>query len=500
MIHGDEDVAGGLLLPLVRALRQIPCLTDHASRKMVIRLLASELREPLTIEDHANPNVHLLNLAEACNQHPKRLAALLRALALMEQDSKPMMDLRRLVAGMHTLELFENDDLTRLLELLAGMVVPDIADIYRAVAGDAAPGLRRAMNYREVIGALENSNARPDGIPPPIVFIEHVAAKVRKELALELRRWVDDQAVKRGLVAEVESLREDLRTDPPDDVRPKPGAIAYVVLVLRTEGPTGDRYRLSTSRHLGIDDVWSPLPVGDRVDTLAGIKDHVVAVVEQAERDWAWYDPDIRVEFVLERDNINLAVDQWPAEADEAVPEPLGSRYSTVVRSLERNSDDKYLRLWRHRWRRLAGQARTTRPVARDGFVRADEAGQDGVKQLRGMLSRRQDVVSLLLSRPPHAEPEPQDEVMAAVKAGVPLIIWHREDCHADGLVRAVEYLLHDEDDEHPFLERVRRARATAFGENHSRNPCGDLTVLYDDPMRRVLPHRAAPPEEVALG
>jgi hypothetical protein len=418
----------------------------------------------------------------------------------MEQDSKPMTQLRRLVAGMHTLDLFENDDLTRLLELLAGIVVPDIADIYRAVADDDPSGLRRAMNYREVIRELENLNARPDGIPRPIVFIEHLAAKLRKDLALELHRWVDEQAAKRGITAEVEDLREGLRTDPPDDTRPRPGAIAYLVLVLRTEGPTGDSYRLSTSRHLGIDDVWRPLPVGDRIGTLEGIKAHVVNVVEQAERDWAWYGPDIRVEFVLGRDNINLAVDQWPAENDEAVPEPLGSRYPTVVRSLERNSDDKYLRLWRLRWRTLAGQARTRRPVARDGFVRADDAGQDGVQKLRSTLSRRQDVVSLLLSRPPEAHPEPQDEVMAAVKAGVPLIIWHREDCHSDRFVRAVDYLLHDEDDENPFLERVRRARATAFGESHNHNPCGDLTVLYDDPMRRVLPHRASPPEEVGLG
>ncbi len=79
---------------------------------------------------------------------------------------------------------------------------------------------------------------------------------------------------------------------------------------------------------------------------------------------------------------------------------------------------------------------------------------------------------------------------MAAVYAGVPLIIWHRQDCHAKEFQSAVDYLLHNEDDENTFLERVRRARAAAFGETRT-HPCGDLAVLYDDPMRRVLPHRA---------
>ncbi|MEV0681470.1 hypothetical protein AB0I60_33605 [Actinosynnema sp. NPDC050436] len=497
----DDAVERGVLLPLVTALVKLPSLADPTTRSSVTRLLADELREPLTISDHPNAVVHLSHLAEHCTERPKRWGALLRILEMMEDESsRPMQDLRRHIGMMHTLDLFEPDDLTRLLKLLGGIVVPDIAEIYRAVAGDAASGLGRATTYVEVFAVLENLNSRPDGIPRPIVFIEHVAVKVRKDLGIELRLWVDEQAAKREIAAEVAALRENLRVDPPDDWPPRPGTVAYLLMALRGEGPSGDLYRLTPARHLGVTPQWSPRVGTDRVGSLEAIQAHVAELVEQAERDWAAFEPDIRVEFALDRDNINLAVDQWPADNDETVPEPLGSRYQVVVRSLERNSDDKYLRVWRKRWRALAGQARTCRPVDRDGCVRAQDASQDGVRELRSMLSRRHEVVALLLSGPPKDDPEPQDEITSAVKAGVPLILWHRK-CGPDkNLVRAVEYLLHDEDDEHPFLERVRRARATAFGERHVAHPCGELSVLYDDPMRRVLPHRAAPPEEVAVG
>ncbi len=205
--------------------------------------------------------------------------------------------------------------------------------------------------------------------------IKHAAAKARKESAIRLQHWVD-QAQKRQIAAEVATLRETLRADAPDDLPPRPGTTAYLVLVLRPEGPTGDRYRLSASRHPGIGPHWAPLPIGDVVGSLDRNRNNVATLVTQAERDWGWYEPDIRIEFVLDRGNINLAVDQWPADNDERVPEPLGSRYPTVIRSLERNSDDKYLRFWRRRWSVPAGQARTCRPVDRDASFRARDAAR----------------------------------------------------------------------------------------------------------------------------
>ncbi|MBB5956796.1 hypothetical protein FHS29_003389 [Saccharothrix tamanrassetensis] len=500
----DDKPERGLLLPLVAALRRIPSLMDQGTRNFVIRLLGNELREPLTIEDHPNPVVHLSNLAEACNQHPGRLSALLRVVGLLEQDSKPMGELRRLVSEMYALELFETEERARLFTLLAGVVVPDIADIYRAVAGDAAPGLRGPTTYVEVFSALENLNSRPDGIPRPLVFIEHVAAKVRTELGIELRRWVEVQARKLELVDELEAFREGLAGADPvggstATAPPRPGDTAYLVLMLRREGPTGDLFRLSHWRQLGFRGEWSPLPGGDKVDTLDGIKVHITALIEQTERDWARYSPDIKVEFVLDRENLNLDVDQWPAESDD-FPEPVGCRYQTAVRSLERMADDKYLRVWRKRWTELTTRLGEHAPVPPDHSVRARDATTAGIRELMSVLSRRHDVVSLVLNTPPHPELAGHDEVAVGMKAGVPLVMWHRTDCTTTGFLDAVGYLLHDEDDRHPLLERVRRARTTAFAEGPGRHPCGGLTVLYDDPMRRVLPQHPTPPEEVSVG
>lgn len=95
-------------MPLLEALLRIPTLADRSGRELVVRMLGHELREHLPVEDHKYPIGHLFSIAEVCGRRPERLAALLRVVEMVEQDSRPMAALRELVRDMTALDLWSD--------------------------------------------------------------------------------------------------------------------------------------------------------------------------------------------------------------------------------------------------------------------------------------------------------------------------------------------------------------------------------------------------------
>lgn len=499
MLWAEESADRGTLWPLVEALRNITCLADRSGRNLVARMVCDELREQLPFEEHKHTVGHLFSLAEVCKQHPRGLTAMLQVLERIEQGSRPMAALRAIVAEMTALELLPAEESKRLFTLLQGVVVADIADIYDAVAGPAAPRLREQTTYIEVFRALETLNSDPSGMPKPLVFVEHIAARVRPELAIELRRWVEHQAVRMDLAPELKVVRDDiLETRGP--MAPPPRSDAYLMLQLQREGCTGDRYRLSHWRQLDLSAGWSPHRGGDLVDGLDAMKQHVAALVEEVEADWGQYRPDIHIEFVLPSEIINLDVDQWPWETDTLIPEPIGCHYPVVVRSLDRMVLRKWHRPWHARWEELSTQLTSAGVIERESAFWSRCSTSDGLRELVSNFERKPKLVSLVLSAPPQVEKVGQDEVAVGLRAGVPLMVWHREKCDSAEFVAVVKELLHGEDDPHHLLERIRQARTTAFEEGAAGgHVCAELTILWDDPARVVVPIHPAPPEGVSV-
>ncbi|MEV6235141.1 hypothetical protein [Lentzea sp. NPDC051838] len=490
MVWADDST----LWALVDAMQNITCLADRSGRNTVARMVCLELREQLPFEEHPQTVIHLYSLADVCSQHPKGLTTLLRVLERIEPGSKPMGALRAIVAEMTALELLPPEETTRLFTLLQGVVVADIAEIYDAIAGPAAPRLREQTTYREVFRALETLNSDPSGIPKPLLLVEHIAARVRPELAIELRRWVERQALRMDLEAELKAFRG--AQEPQTSLTPPPSSVAYLLLQLQREGSTGGRYRLSHWRQLDLSAGWAPHRGKDLVDELDAMKEHVAALIEDVEEKWAQYRPDIHIEIVLPSEIISLDVDQWPWETDTLIPEPIGCRYPLVVRSLDRMVKRKWHRSWHARWEVLLAQLTHGPALKRDSACWSRSATDSGLRELMSNFERKPKLVSLVLSAPPQVEKAGQDEVAVGLRAGVPLMVWHREKCDTAEFVSMVEELLHGEDDPHHLLERVRLARATAFEEGAAaRHVCGKLTVLWDDPARVVVPVPPAAPE-----
>nr|CEL17035.1 hypothetical protein [Kibdelosporangium sp. MJ126-NF4]CTQ91735.1 hypothetical protein [Kibdelosporangium sp. MJ126-NF4] len=458
--------------------------------------MSDELGHPLLAEEHPQCAAHLFSIVETCHHRPDGLSTLLFVLEQIEPGTRAIAEVRRIITEMSTLEAWSPSERRQLFGLLSGVVVPDIAQIYRFVAGTNAPQLRMQTTYSEVFLALETLNAGPDGVPKPLIFVEHLAARVRSDLAVELRRWVDDQSVRMGIVAELAAVRTTITGRVPDESG-QPVSPAYIVFQLQREAPTTELYRLSHWRQRDLSAGWYPKRGPDLVGKLGDIKHAVASLVEGVESDWAPYDSDIRVEFVLPRELLNLDVDQWQWEAESDFPEPMGCHFPVCVRSLERMAARKWHRQWYIRWKQLKNRVIDKGVLTPEAGFWSKPGGELNLRQLTSYFERMSGVVAQVLGAPPAAGPSTFDEVAVGLRAGIPVMVWHRENCGLEDFVATAKELLHTED---PglLLDRVRLVRTNAFASDTQNPHVGSyLTVLWDDPERVVVPERPGPPEEV---
>lgn len=474
--------------PLVRALQPLPCLAELNSRNFIVRLLVDELG-PLPIDESTLAVQHLFSIVDVCRRQPDGLTTLLDVVSRFDRDTKYLPEVERIVTEMTVPDVWPRAERDHLLTLLSGMSFSDV-DLYRQVAGSAAPELPAQATYREALLALDTLNATAAGLPKTLVFVEHLAHRVQPELAVELRRWGDRQAVTLGLITELQALRRGAQPRLPD---PSPNAPAYLVFLLRYEGGSGERYRLSHWRQRDLTDGWHPDRGDDVVGSLDQVKRCIALLIEAVEADWARYQPDIRIEVVLSSELLNLDVDQWPWESDSPLPVPIGCRYALVVRSLDRMQRKQWHRAWHSRWGTLHRQVNSKGALAPSSCRRAESSADPALRVLAANFENDSELVALVLSAPPHPAAAGRDEVTVGLRAGVPIIVWHRQDCGSEVFLSTVHELLHSTGQQ-TILQHLRQLRANAFAAE-SPHVGTHLILLWDDPERIVVPSDAGPPK-----
>jgi hypothetical protein len=438
----------------------------------------------LRVAEFVDARRHVFAIVLACGRRPDGIRELLKALRELHPDAPELDQISNLVHDMATLELFEEADRRTLTDLLHGTDFPQLAECYRAAAGNQATPLPPGRHDTvDVLHRLEGMNARPDGLPPALALLEHLALHAGDILSQRLWQFSEDQAREMGLHAELLALRGSISAETTDTVAP---AEAALVLRLQPHGVLPGQYLLSEWRQAN-SATWSPQRGRDYPGSLAELQVRAGELVAGVEG-WAENASTISIEFILPKDLLNLPVDQWLAASDE-VAMPIGIDYPVSLRSLERSRDKSKHRRWRQRWAHLQAHLQAGDSPIDDAVHRSRLDGTRHLQKLGAKLALTENVVLLVLAAPPAgSDSDGRLEIAIALNTGVPVVIWHREDCTGKAFQTAVDDLLAD-GGLGKLLENVKKLRGQAlYSDDCDAHPGSHLSVLLDDPDRPVEP------------
>lgn len=462
-----------------RAVVDVLVVAGFADDKSIRTLMVGELREaldhPFTFSDQLTGRDQLIEIVSACCRLREGLTVLAGVIEFLRPGSKECAEVRALVSSVRMHEVVPEAEQEKLRERLAGFAPPGLGTAVRRAARYISPP-PRYEDASAAFSGLADFNAGPGELPPLLMFVELIADECEPALAAELRAWSDGQVRRLRLRDALDQLRAELTVP-----RPASGRL-YLVVVVRPDPIEDDLYELSSWRQEDPAD-WPPA-CGETVRVRESqLERHVDVLVAEAEEAWSEVVADVVVEFVLPRALLNLPVHAWATERASGSPKPLYLSYPTVVRSLERMSSPRWHRVWRQRW-----ESWTRDPsFERVYFCSADDS-PDRLR-LEAVLSNRQWAMAVLTESPPVRATSGGDELLPALRAGVPVIVWHPS-ASSEVVREVVAWLAESRGGLGDLPALARESRLEALRNPPSPGDGGvltDLVVLWDDP-NRLLP------------
>lgn len=374
------------------------------------------------------------------------------------------------------LDLLPAEARQRLYEWLVTITVPNLRTLVQRAAGPGMPP-GRFVDAWHAFCYLEEFNAGPDGFPPALMFVELVAGEeAARDVSTQLMEWNDDQVRRLGLEPQLRKRREAMSPIPPE-------SLLHLMIVVEPDGiDPSILYRVS---HWRQDDatVWPPARGETHMVTFDDLERCVDDLVVSAERAWSGHTGSVALEFVLPRGLLNMPVHRWRKEHASGDPRPLCLDYPIVVRSLERMRASHWHRMWHQRWHILTNDRLTAKVHV------AQLTDTAAPHRIDGILSDLRYVLMVLTAAPPLLPQAGADELTAALRSGLPALLWHPEVVSSEVLQETVIRLVAD-DGLADLPGRAHSSRQAAFHE--STTPCDDdiirdLVVLWDDPDRLVV-------------
>jgi NTP-dependent ternary conflict system VMAP-like protein len=379
------------------------------------------------------------------------------------------------VTEQRVLDLLPEQELQRLREWLVEITFPQLPTLVHRAAGPGVPPAWSVASAWEAFCHLAEFNAGADGFPPALMFVELVARQVGGDVSVKLTEWNDDQACRLRLEPELRARRVARVSRIPVDSR------LHLMIVVVPDGIDPNRYLLSYWRQ---DDPaeWPPARGETHTVTFDELERHVDDLVVSAERAWSGHAAAAALEFVLPRELLNLPVHRWHKEHDSGNPSLLCLDYPIVVRSLERMRSSHWHRVWHQRWQTLMNDPSSTR-------VHFGQLADTGERYRIDAVLRDPQWVLMVLTAPPPCQPQPgPDELTAALRSGLPALVWHPE--ASSGALREIVSWLVNGDGLGDLPGRAQSSRQAAFQASAAPfdvNTARDLVVLWDDPHRLVV-------------
>jgi vWA-MoxR associated protein C-terminal domain len=196
------------------------------------------------------------------------------------------------------------------------------------------------------------------------------------------------------------------------------------------------------------------------------------------------------IEFILPRDEMNLAVESWSLEEDDNVP--LGMQFVVVIRDLHRQKSATQRTVWRERWDCVGDGSRLAEEVITKWFACSEMPFHHG--ELYRHL-KKEKVSGAGLTFPPEL-PIHEFRIGEMLNTGLPIAVWPHSCCHAaaggkrhdkeqaDAFKEAVCRLSYG----HPIRELPELVRELRVSVTEFDDAASGIALLWDDPSRVVRP------------
>ena len=367
------------------------------------------------------------------------------------------------------LPVSEHDQIVELLRQVPTEI--DLRVVWNAAVPDlVAPPWPVSGSAVQIFRHLCGRNADESGRPRAVRFVQALAGSVADaEVAAQLRQWVRNWSPASDVAARLGRPGDETPVEP------------CLLIEIAPDGIDRETCRISSY----VQDrtgPWRPHPGPGAAEhvLLVEAEARVGEIIERAEQE-EWRDSNdlAAIEFLLPAALLNLPVEWWHPPANDSRPTPLCVDYPVVVRSLERMRHNSRPRTWGSRWKSL-NVGRVQWGVS----PRTDEQ----LNAWRVQLRADERIATVVLSAPPDDD-SGLDELMIAIKAGVPVILWDRR---APRPAIGEETLLSlVQGDLVGIPARIRGLRAKAAEVPESRRPQQPgafVVLLWDNPHRVIAP------------
>ncbi|MGW5638768.1 VMAP-C domain-containing protein [Streptomyces sp. NPDC003832] len=326
---------------------------------------------------------------------------------------------------------------------------------------------------------LVGQNTAPEQVPPWMAYLEEAAGWLDDAHRREVRAINRQQAV-RWDFGEALDLRRYGRQP---ERQPATHDEHLAIRIMPAPFDEG-HYTVSYWFH---SDARGPHFEGRRdsaVIPFADLQRTVSEVISEVERAEGDRPGQLRLEFVLPLELINLPVESWPLDAAEDPHLPLGMTYpAVVIRSLDRLLDQRWHGWWRLRWQKLRQE-----PTGGSVYMSIPNTSPQHQRQVVAGLLDEEHVAAVLSEPPEDGRVHGCLEFRTALRTGYPVVVWHRTSESTTEFRQVLgELFAGGFADLLPRITRFRR-QAAALGSAAPEHQIGrHLAVLWDDPDRKPL-------------
>lgn len=472
---------------MVNVLARLHLLQQPDTRADFVQILRERLGARAEVRDCSTPRQQCIEIVRVCLPVPDAVAVAVNVVRHFTPNAAELPILERLTYEVDALDFLRDEDWHELWQPLTDFIPHNASRLFQRATGDqlAAPPPWCASAWDMFIH-LAGQNAPFTGLPPATTFLLLLEHEADTTLARLLRRRNQRWATDHQLTAELERRRMAMNAG-----NDQPSPFVYLVIQVEPDlSPDRDdpepQYTVSHYRQWqGSFDSWHSRPgtpiAGVRRE---GLEDAVENIVRQTEVSWSDRHAEVVVELVLPLELLNEDVAWWRKERASTFLEQkvLAMDYPVVIRSLDRLRHNDWHRAWRIRWERLRAE-----PASSLVHYSNPDDGADYFTRLEAGLNSDYRWSTLVLSEPPtDMNPNGVREIMTALRAGLPIVVWHRTgQSDATFSTRIREMTMGGRIANLPV--HIRRSRLEALGsvpEVRDEHIGRHLAILWDDPER----------------